>query len=124
MKRLPVQLMPCTLAALVSTVAGWCVVLYANHGSLYFRCGLLPTANDEYLDGSHRTFQQCTWHLGNSTRTWGGNIRVQGVPGLREYGSQACQPEANSRRSRGIIISPASGKAFARPPGAVLQFDI
>ena len=63
--------MACTLAALVSTVAGWCVVLYANHGSLYFRCGLLPTANDEYLDGSHRTFQQCTWHLGNSTRTWG-----------------------------------------------------
>ena len=32
---------------------------------------MLATANDELLGGSNKTFQQCSWHLGDGTRTWG-----------------------------------------------------
>ncbi len=49
----------------------WCAVLYHNHGSLGFRCGLLASVSDPYLDGSRKPFQTCSWHLGNGTRTWG-----------------------------------------------------
>ena len=65
------QLMACILAALVSTLGGWCVVLYANHSSLQFWCGLLPTVNDEFLDGSGKTFQKGGWHLGDGSHIWG-----------------------------------------------------
>ena len=71
MKRLFVQLMLCALAVAVTGMAVWCVQPYANHNSDNFRCGLLGRANDPYLDGSGRTFQRCTWHIGIGTRTWG-----------------------------------------------------
>jgi hypothetical protein len=66
MKRISLQLMACALAAVVATVAGWCLLLYANHGSIRFRCGLLPTANDSYLHWSGQT----GGHLGDGTHVW------------------------------------------------------
>jgi hypothetical protein len=47
------------------------VVLYAHHGSLSLNCGLLPTTKDLFLDGSGKTVQTASWHLGDGTRTWG-----------------------------------------------------
>ena len=71
MKRLILQFMLWALAVAATGVMVWCVHLYANHGSVSFRCGLLGTTNDPYLDGSGRIFQRGTWHHGIGTRTWG-----------------------------------------------------
>lgn len=71
MKRLLLQIMLCALAAAFTGMAVWCVQLYAHHGSVRFRCGLLATAKEQYLDGSGRILQRCSWHLGVGTRTWG-----------------------------------------------------
>lgn len=68
LKRLSLQLLAC---ALTVAVVVFCVSLYANHGSISFRCGMLATASEPYLDNSNRLFQQCSWHLGIGTRTWG-----------------------------------------------------
>jgi hypothetical protein len=59
------------LAMLIAGMVLWLLVLHHSHGSVSFRCGLLSTANDPYLDGSGRVFQQVSWHLGNATRTRG-----------------------------------------------------
>ena len=66
------KFMVCGVAVAVRLVA-----LYANHGSLEFRCGRLPAANDPYLDGTGRVFQTVSWHLGNATRTWGETYGVK-----------------------------------------------
>jgi hypothetical protein len=55
----------------VTVMVVFCVPLYANHGSISFRCGTLATASEPYLDNSNRFFQRCSWHLGIGTRTWG-----------------------------------------------------
>jgi hypothetical protein len=55
----------------------WCGMLYHNHGSLGVRCGLLATSGDQFLDGSRRVFQKCSWHLGDGTRTWGETYGVK-----------------------------------------------
>jgi hypothetical protein len=59
------------LAVAIVVMAAWCVVLFGNHGPLHLWGGILAKATDQYLDGSGRAFQQCSWHLGNGTRTWG-----------------------------------------------------
>jgi hypothetical protein len=61
----------CSLAVAVTVMVVFCVPLYANHGSISFRCGTLATASEPYLDNSNRFFQRCSWHLGIGTRTWG-----------------------------------------------------
>lgn len=63
--------MASALAVAVTVMVVFCVPLHANHGSISFRCGMLATPNDPYLDNSNRLFQQCSWHLGIGTRTWG-----------------------------------------------------
>jgi hypothetical protein len=63
--------MVCALAVAITGMALCCSQLYAKHGSVAFRCGILATANDQYLDNSGRMFQECSWHLGIGTRTWG-----------------------------------------------------
>ncbi len=69
--------MVCVSAAAVLAAAVRVVALYANHGSLAFQLGRLPTANDQYLDGTGRVFQTGSWHLGNATRTWGETYGVK-----------------------------------------------
>jgi hypothetical protein len=62
-----------TVLAIV-IVAG---VLRGTHTRFGFHCGLLPTANDSFLDGSGEAVQKCTWHLGNGRRTWGETYGVK-----------------------------------------------
>ena len=88
MKRLLLQLMVCALAVSVAVILGWGVWLYTNHGSVSFRCGMLATANEQYLDGSNGLFQQCRWHLGKGTRTWG---ETYGLKGWRFFVSMEVQ---------------------------------
>ena len=71
MKQLALRVLVCAVAVGLTGAAVSCLLLYANHGSVSVRCGLLATATDLYLDGSGRTFQKCSWHLGIGTRTWG-----------------------------------------------------
>jgi hypothetical protein len=71
MKRLFQEPLACLLALAIAGAAVWCSLLYGNHGSLGFRCGLLAAGNDPYLDGSGKVFQKCSSHLGNGTHTWG-----------------------------------------------------
>jgi len=52
-------------------------VLHGTHTSLSVHCGLLPTENDSFLDGSGQPVQKCTWHLGNARRTWGETYGVK-----------------------------------------------
>ena len=61
----------CLLALAIAAVAVWCSLLYINHGSFGFRCGLLDAANEPYLDGSGKAFQKGSWHLGNGTHIRG-----------------------------------------------------
>jgi hypothetical protein len=63
----------CRVAGFLKIANRFLTVLWdaSDHSSVIFRCGLLGRANDPYLDGSGRTFQRCTWHLGVGTRTWG-----------------------------------------------------
>jgi hypothetical protein len=70
-KRLFLKVMACALTVAVTGVVVLCGLLYVKHGSIAFRCGMLATAHDPYLDGSGRMIQECSWHLGNGTRTWG-----------------------------------------------------
>ncbi len=49
---------------------------------------MLATANELYLDGSNGWFQQCSWHLGKGTRTWG---ETYGVKLWRVYASLEVQ---------------------------------
>ena len=58
------------------------VVLRATYTSLGLNCGLLPTENDSFLDGSGEALQKCSWHLGNGRRTWG---ETYGVKVKRAY---------------------------------------
>jgi hypothetical protein len=81
MKRRLLHILAATLGVLVTAVAVWVGVLYANHGSLSFHRGSLA-ANDQFLDGSGDMFQRCSWHLGNATRTWG---ETYGVNIFRGY---------------------------------------
>ena len=71
MKHVAIIGMGCLLAVALSWALISCSVLYRSHGSLGIRCGLLATASDPYLDGSHKLFQECSWHIGNATRIWG-----------------------------------------------------
>jgi hypothetical protein len=64
---------------MIVIVAG---VLRGTHTSFGFHCGLLPTANDLFLDGSGEALQKCSWHLGNGRRTWG---ETYGVKVKRAY---------------------------------------
>jgi hypothetical protein len=77
MKRRFLESMLCALAVAVTGMAVWCVQPCANRSSVRFRCGLLGRVNNPYLDGSDRTFQRCTWHLGIGTRTWGETYGVK-----------------------------------------------
>jgi hypothetical protein len=71
------------LAVAVAVIAMVCCVPdSANHASISFGCGILATANDLYLDGSHNCFQQGSYHLGKGTRTWG---EVYGIKVWRVY---------------------------------------
>src|ERR1051325_2392543 len=56
--------------------------LRGTQTSLGFNCGLLPTANDSFVDGSCEALQKCSWHLGNGRRTWG---ETYGVKVKRAY---------------------------------------
>jgi len=76
-KKLTLKLAACVLALVVLACAVWCAVIYANYGSLSLRCGMLATPKAPYLDGSGRNFQECSWHLGNATRTWGETYGVR-----------------------------------------------
>ncbi len=76
-KRASTIALVCLLASALSGALIWCALLYHHHGSLGFRCGLLPTASDPYLDGSRKLFQKCSWHLGSGTRTWGETYGVK-----------------------------------------------
>ena len=76
MKRRLLHILAATLGVLVTAVAVWVGVLYANYGSLSFHRGTLA-AHDQFLDGSGDVFQRCTWHLGNGTRTWGETYGVR-----------------------------------------------
>ena len=71
MKRVSTTVPAFLLALTISVVLIPCALLCRNHPSVGFRCGLLATASDPYLDGSRRLLQKRTWHLGNGTRTWG-----------------------------------------------------
>lgn len=71
MKHVTIIGMRCLLAVALSWALISCSVLYRSHGSLGIRCGLLATASDPYLDGYRKLFQECSWHIGNATRTWG-----------------------------------------------------
>ena len=77
MKQKLLKLAACGLAAAALAVAVLVVALYANHGSLAFQWGRLPTSNDPYLDGTGRVFQTGSWHLGNATRTRGETYGVK-----------------------------------------------
>ena len=58
--------------AMVSLIA-----LHTGRGSLSVWWGILPTANDPYLDNSGRTFQTVSWHFGDGTKTWGETYGVK-----------------------------------------------
>jgi hypothetical protein len=58
------------LAALVIAVALWCVVLYANQGSLGLYAGRLRSSKSQYLDNSGHVFQSSSYHLGIGTHLW------------------------------------------------------
>jgi hypothetical protein len=87
-KRLLLQLGISALAVAVAVVLAWGVRVYANHGSVSFRCGMLATANEQYLDDSNALFQRCSWHLGKGTRTWG---ETYGIKVWRVYVSLGVQ---------------------------------
>ena len=74
------------LIVLIAGIFAWCLALYVSNGSLHVSCGLLPTANDEYLDNSGHVFQKVSWHLGNARRTWG---ETYGLKVRRAYFSVA-----------------------------------
>jgi hypothetical protein len=70
-------------AVAVAGIAAACVILlFAAPVSIQLHAGLLPSANDPFLDGSNQTFQSITWHLGNGLRTWG---ETRGVKIWRAY---------------------------------------
>ena len=71
MKHVTIIGMGCLLAVALSWALISCSVLYRSYGSLGIRCGLLATASNPYLDGSRKLFQECSWHIGNATRSWG-----------------------------------------------------
>ena len=71
MKRPATVIMASSMVLALSGTLVWWAVFHHSPGSLRLRGGLLATASDPYLDGPRKLFQQCSWHLGNGTRTWG-----------------------------------------------------
>jgi len=125
-KRVTIISRGCSLAVALSWSLIWCSLLYHNHGCLGFRCGLLATASDPYLDGFRKPYQKCSWHLGNGTRTWGETYGLEFYrlyismevrhtnPRItpdeaRETGRLRCQ--SNIPRNRNLNVSAACGRA-------------
>lgn len=65
------------LGALLLCVSVWVATVYSRHGRLRFDCGILPSANDPFLDGSGAVLQRTSWHLGDGTRTSGDTFGVK-----------------------------------------------
>jgi hypothetical protein len=81
-KARPWNLTPCAKrfarTAIVIAMIATCVgLLLTRRVSFSVHAGLLPTANDPFLDGSNRSLQTATWHLGNGTRTWGETVGLK-----------------------------------------------
>lgn len=100
MKRLFLLIMLYALAVAVTGMGVWCVQLYAHHGSVSFRYVLLGTGNEQYLDGSGRTFQRCAWHLGVGTRTWGETYGVKVVRACVSVEVTHLNPRLTPREAR------------------------
>ncbi len=77
MKRRSLSIVTGALVLLNGGLAAWMLFPRDSGTSVSFRCGLLATSNDPYLDGSGHVFQQISWHLGNATRTRGETYGVK-----------------------------------------------